>query len=75
MGGLLAGRRETYVRIAQISLSQDLDGVPPYLDPLEPIPLKHIQKAAQKTARTEEEIKRDIAEFSRSSGIPLTIKL
>ena len=57
----------------KVLLSHDLDGNNPFLDPLEPVSSEHIQKAAQKLGVTEEKIKKKLADFSQSLGIPLTI--
>ena len=58
----------------KVLLSEDLDGHSPFLDPLEPVSSKHIQKAGEKLGLQEEEIEEKLAEFSQAFGIPLTIK-
>ena len=35
-------------KLGRILMSRDLDGMFPYLDPIKPIPRKHLEKAAEK---------------------------
>ena len=52
----------------RILLTQDLDGIGPYLNPLEPVPRQHIEKAAAKAGIRPEEIDAQVASLSAHLG-------
>ncbi|TVP67958.1 MAG: HEAT repeat domain-containing protein, partial [Leptolyngbya sp. LCM1.Bin17] len=53
--------------------TRDLDGVGPYLDPLEPILRDHIEKAAQKAGIPAEDIDAQVAALSAHCGWDITV--
>ena len=52
--------------------TRDLDGVAPYLDPLEPIPRDHIEKAAKECGILPEDIDAQVASLSAHFGWDIT---
>jgi len=55
-----------------ILLTQKIDGSWPYLDPLEPIPRQHIEKAAQEAGIHPDEIDAQVASLSAHMGWDIT---
>uniref|UniRef100_UPI0031FD462A wHTH domain-containing protein n=1 Tax=Sphaerothrix gracilis TaxID=3151835 RepID=UPI0031FD462A len=53
--------------------TQDLDGVWPYLDPLEPVSPDHIEAAAQKAGIPSEEIDAQVAALSAYFSWDITV--
>ena len=53
--------------------TRDLDGTGPYLDPLEPIPRKHIEKAAAKAGIRPDDIDAQVASLSAHLGWDVTV--
>jgi hypothetical protein len=52
--------------------SRDLNGYGPYLDPLEPIPREHIERAAEEAGIQPEDIDATVASLSAHLGWDLT---
>ena len=52
--------------------TRDLDGMGPYLDPLEPIPRKHIERAAERAGIRPDDIDATVAALSAHLGWDLT---
>jgi hypothetical protein len=48
--------------------TRDLDGMGPYLDPLEPIPRQHIEKAAAKAGIRPDDVDAQLASLSAHLG-------
>jgi hypothetical protein len=57
----------------RILLTRDLDGTGPYLDPLEPIPREHIEKAAAKAGIRPDDINTQIGSLSAHLGWDVTV--
>jgi GTPase SAR1 family protein len=53
--------------------TRDLDGIAPYLDPLEPIPRKHIEEAAAKAGIRPDDIDAQVASLSAHLGWDVTV--
>jgi hypothetical protein len=53
--------------------TQDFDGIGPYLDPLEPIPRQHVEKAAAKVDIRPDEIDAQVAALSAYLGWDVTV--
>ena len=53
--------------------TQDLDGIGPYLDPLEPIPRDHIEEAAKEAGIRDEDIDTQVAALSAHFGWDITM--
>jgi len=53
--------------------TRDLDGVGPYLDPLEPIPRQHFEKAAAKAGIRPHDINAQVASLSAHLGWDVTL--
>jgi len=53
--------------------TRDLDGTEPYLDPLEPIPREHIEKAAAKAGIPPGDIDAQVASLSTHLGWDVTV--
>jgi len=64
---------EMHSEFGRILPTQDLDGIEPYLDPLEPIPRQHLEKAAAKAGINPEDINTQIASLSAYLGWDVTV--
>lgn len=64
-----------YSEFGRILTSQDLDGSRPYLDPLEPPPLVHIEMAAKKVGIRPEDIDDHVSALSAHVGWDITLGL
>jgi len=56
----------------RIVLTKDLDGIAPYLDPLEPIPRDHIERAAEQADIRPADIDAQVASLSALLGWDIT---
>jgi hypothetical protein len=57
----------------RILLTRDLDGIGPYLDPLEPIPREHIEKAAARAGIGPDDIDAHVTSLSAHLGWDVTV--
>jgi hypothetical protein len=62
-----------YSKFGSILPTRDLDGIRPYLDPLEPIPRQHIEKAAAKAGIRPDDIDAQVASLSAHLGWDVTV--
>lgn len=67
---LLAGMHCEFGRILP---TRDFDGMGPYLDPLEPIPRKHIERAAARASIRPSDIEAQVASLSAYLGWDVTV--
>jgi hypothetical protein len=56
----------------RILTTRDLDGTGPFLDPLEPIPREHIEKAAARTGISPDDIDAKVSSLSAHLGWDVT---
>ncbi|HLQ44909.1 MAG TPA: hypothetical protein VK137_09290, partial [Planctomycetaceae bacterium] len=64
---------ESKSSFGKIVITRDLDGREPYLDPLQPIPRKHIEKAATKTGLAAAALEAQIASLNQHLGWDITV--
>jgi hypothetical protein len=64
---------KSHSRFSRILLTRDLDGIGPYLDPLEPVTRAHIEKAAKKAGVVPSDIDAQVASLSTHLGWDITV--
>lgn len=72
-GAACSALGKTHSEFGRILPTRDLDGVGPYLDPLEPIPREQIMKAAARVGIRPEDIDTQVASLSAHLGWDVTV--
>ncbi|MDR3632320.1 MAG: HEAT repeat domain-containing protein [Isosphaeraceae bacterium] len=71
-GQAFSGLGKMHSEFGRILPTQDLDGIAPYLDPLQPIFRDHIERAAKRTNIRREDIDAQVASLSAHVGWDIT---
>ena len=64
---------ESTSSFGKIVITKNLDGIGPYLDPLQPIPREHIEKAATKAGIAAAALEAQIASLNQHLGWDITV--
>ena len=72
-GAACSALGKMHSEFGRILPTRDLDGTVPYLDPLEPIPRQHIEKAAAKAGIRPDDIDAQVISLSAKWGWGVTV--
>jgi hypothetical protein len=72
-GAAFSALGRMHSEFGRILPTRDIDGLAPYLDPLEPIPRQHIEKAAAQVGIRPDDIDAQVASLSAHLGWDITV--